>query len=198
MSDLLSKATFTGTVVHLLTNPDRATGLEKQRCDRLMLRFDGIEGDCHGGLTRESDSRMLKQFKRGTVVKNARQVSILSLGELAQIASRMAIPEVVPEWVGANLVTSGIPQLTLLPPSSRLQFPSGATIVVDIENLPCRYPAAVIQKHRPEQAMGFVKAAAARRGVVGWVEAEGEIRTGDDIVVWLPPQRAYAHGRTAG
>ena len=193
MSDLLSKATFTGIVDQLLTNPDRMTGLEKQQCDKLMLRFGGIEGDCHAGLTRKSDSRMLKQFKRGTEVKNARQVSILSKEELTEIAARMAIPEVKPEWVGANLVTSGIPNLTLLPPSTRLQFPSGATLVVDIENLPCRYPADVIDKHYPEPKMGFVKAAQVKRGVVGWVEAEGEVRVGDHIVIWLPPQRIYPH-----
>ena len=193
MSDLLSKATFTGIVDQLLTNPDRMTGLEKQQCDKLMLRFGGIEGDCHAGLTRKSDSRMLKQFKRGTEVKNTRQVSILSKEELTEIAARMAIPEVKPEWVGANLVTSGIPNLTLLPPSTRLQFPSGATLVVDLENLPCRYPADVIDKHYPEPKMGFVKAAQVKRGVVGWVEAEGEVRVGDHIVIWLPPQRIYPH-----
>ena len=193
MSDLLSKATFTGIVDQLLTNPDRMTGLEKQQCDKMMLRFGGIEGDCHAGLTRKSDSRMLKQFKRGTEVKNARQVSILSKEELTEIAARMAIPEVKPEWVGANLVTSGIPNLTLLPPSTRLQFPSGATLVVDLENLPCRYPADVIDKHYPEPKMGFVKAAQVKRGVVGWVEAEGEVRVGDHIVIWLPPQRIYPH-----
>ncbi|MCB1432475.1 MAG: MOSC domain-containing protein [Alphaproteobacteria bacterium] len=159
----------------------------------MMLRFGGIEGDCHAGLTRKSDSRMLKQFKRGTEVKNARQVSILSKEELTEIAARMAIPEVKPEWVGANLVTSGIPNLTLLPPSTRLQFPSGATLVVDLENLPCRYPADVIDKHYPEPKMGFVKAAQVKRGVVGWVEAEGEVRVGDHIVIWLPPQRIYPH-----
>ena len=193
MSDLLSKATFTGIVDQLLTNPDRRTGLEKQQCDKMMLRFGGIEGDCHAGLTRKSDSRMLKQFKRGTEVKNTRQVSILSKEELTEIAARMAIPEVKPEWVGANLVTSGIPNLTLLPPSTRLQFPSGATLVVDLENLPCRYPAAVIENYHPELSQGFVKAAKGKRGVVGWVEAEGDLWPGDAVTVWLPPQRLYQH-----
>ena len=193
MSDLLSKAGFTGTVCDLLASPDRKAGLEKQERDRLILRFDGIEGDCHGGLTRKSDSRMLKQFRRGTEVKNARQVSILSVEELAEIADAMGIPAVKPSWVGANLVVRGIPDLTLLPPSSRLQFPSGATIVVDIENVPCRYPAAIIDAHHPERTKGFVSAARHKRGVVGWIEAEGEIHLGDAITVWLPPLRPYSH-----
>jgi hypothetical protein len=193
LSELLSKAPFTGRIARLLASPDRKFGLEKAERDALALKFSGIEGDCHGGLIRKSDSRMVKQYKRGTTVRNARQVSILSMEELDEIARTMGIPEVKAEWVGANLVTTGIPDLTLLPPSTRLQFPSGAMIVVDIENLPCRYPAAIIEARHPAQTMGFVKAAKHKRGVVGWIEAEGEIRAGDAITVWLPPQRLYAH-----
>ncbi len=107
MSDLLSKAPFMGLVEMLLVNPKRETGLEKSHVPSIRLLFTGIEGDCHGGLTRKSDSRMLKQFKRGTEVRNTRQVSILSVEELADIAQAMGIPEVKPEWVGANLVTRG-------------------------------------------------------------------------------------------
>jgi MOSC domain-containing protein YiiM len=177
----------------LLVNPQRESGLEKSHVLEVQLLFTGIEGDCHGGLTRASDSRMLKQFKRGTEVRNTRQVSILSAEELADIARAMNVPEVKPEWVGSNLVTRGIPDLTLLPPSTHLQFPSGATIVVDIENLPCRYPAEVIARHHPEPSVSFIRAAQHKRGVVGWVEREGVIKTGDAIVLWLPPQRIYAH-----
>lgn len=193
MPDQLSKAPFSGTVEMLLVNPRRESGLEKARTDEISLLFSGIAGDCHGGLTRKSDSRMLKQFKRGTPVKNVRQASILSVEELADIARAMEVPAVQPEWVGANLVTSGIPDLTLLPPSSRLQFPSGATLVIDMENLPCRYPAAIIEKHHPEHTRGFVAAATRKRGLVAWVESEGVVSTGDAITVWIPPQRIYAH-----
>jgi MOSC domain-containing protein YiiM len=184
LPDLLTKLTFHGTVEQLLANPERDTGLEKQPVPEVRLLFSGVEGDCHGGLTRKSDSRMLKQFKRGTPVRNARQLSVLSAEELA---------EVKPEWVGANLVARGIPDLTLLPPSSRLQFSSGAMIVVDIENHPCRYPADIIQRYNPQQKMGFVKAAMHKRGIVAWVEAEGIVRLGDSITVWIPPQRIYSH-----
>lgn len=192
MPDLLSKASFTGTAVALLANDDRTIGFETVERSALSLRFSGIEGDSHGGLTRASDSRMLKQFRRGTIVRNARQISIISEEELAETASAMGIPAVKPEWLGANLVTRGIPALTLLPPSTRLQSEGGATIVVDMENLPCRYPAGIIERHHPEQTKGFVAAARNRRGVVGWVESEGEIRNGDSITVWLPPKRLYS------
>jgi hypothetical protein len=193
LPELLTKLPFQGTVDLLLASPDRNKGLEKIALTEAHLQFSGMEGDCHGGLTRPSDSRMLKQYKRGTTVRNSRQLSILSLEELAEVAERMGIPAVKPEWVGANLVVRGIPDLTLLPPSSRLQFPSGAMVVIDAENHPCRYPADIIARHHPEARMGFVKAAMHKRGLVGWVEAEGMIRTGDAITIWIPPQRIYAH-----
>lgn len=193
MPELLTKLSFAGTVDVLLANPDRDSGLEKQWVPKAHFLFSGMEGDCHGGMTRKSDSRMLKQYKRNTEVRNSRQVSILSLEELAEVAERMGIPAVKPEWVGANMVIRGIPDLTLLPPSTRLQFPSGAMIVVDAENHPCRYPADIIAKHHPEARKGFVSAAMHKRGVVGWVEAEGVVRKGDAITIWLPPQRLYSH-----
>ena len=193
MPELLTKLRFEAEVEILLANPDRDTGLEKQKVAAARFLFTGMEGDCHGGLTRKSDSRMLKQYKRNTEVRNSRQVSILSAEELAEVAERMGIPAVKPEWVGANMVLRGIPDLTLLPPSTRLQFPSGAMLVVDAENHPCRYPADIIARHHPEQKKGFVSAAMHKRGVVGWVEAEGEIRTGDRVTIWIPPQRIYSH-----
>jgi hypothetical protein len=193
LPELLTKLPFQGTVDLLLASPDRDRGLEKTAVTEARLQFSGMEGDCHGGLTRPSDSRMLKQYKRGTAVRNSRQLSILAVEELAEVAERMGIPAVRPEWVGANMVVHGIPDLTLLPPSSRLQFPSGAMIVIDAENHPCRYPADIIARHHPEARVGFVKAAMHKRGVVGWVEAEGMIRMGDAITIWIPPQRIYAH-----
>lgn len=191
--ELLTKLSFQGTVECLLANADRDTGLEKQEVPDARFLFTGMEGDCHGGLTRKSDSRMLKQYKRNTEVRNSRQVSILSVEELGEVAERMGIPAVKPEWLGANMVVRGIPDLTLLPPSTRLQFSSGAMLVIDAENHPCRYPADIIAKHHPEAKRGFVSAAMHKRGVVSWVEAEGVIRTGDMITLWIPPQRLYAH-----
>ena len=123
MPDLYTKLSQIGVVQQLLRSPDRDSGLVKQTVGDFALTFSGIEGDCHSGLNRRSDSRMLKQYKRGTMVRNTRQVSILSVEELSDVATAMGIPEIKPEWVGANVVTSGIPDLTLLPPSSRLQFP---------------------------------------------------------------------------
>jgi MOSC domain-containing protein YiiM len=191
---LLTRLETVGRVEALLKNGDRANGLEKSRVEGVKLRFEGVEGDCHSGLTRPADVRTIKQYPRDTPIRNVRQLSLLSTEELADIAGIMEIAEVRPEWVGANMVTTGIPDLTLLPPSSRMQFPSGATIVVDMENEPCRYPAEIIAKHNPDHKVGFVKAAKHKRGLTAWVEREGDVAVGDAITVWIPPQRLYGAG----
>ena len=189
---ILKKLEFTGTVAALLANPDREAGLEKSRRDRVTLTFDGIKGDCHSGRTHPSDVRTITQYQRGIEVANTRQVSILSEEELSEIATTMGLDELLPEWFGANLVTRGIPQLSFLPPSTRLMFSSGATLIVDMENAPCRFVAEVIEKHRPGKGAEFVAAAQHKRGVVAWAEKPGDIATGDEIVLHVPPQRIYA------
>jgi hypothetical protein len=193
LSSLLTKAGFTGKTTQLLLSGDRKAGLEKSAIGSLNLRFEGIVGDFHGGLTRKSDVRTLKQYPRNTDIRNVRQVTIVSEEELSNIAAAMGIPEAKAEWLGANLVASGIPDLTLLTPSTRMQFPSGATLVVDMENHPCRQVADVISRHYPDQIVGFVKGAWNKRGLTAWVEREGVINVGDDIVVWIPQQRIYPH-----
>lgn len=190
---VLEKSKLTGTVVALLSNPDRKTGLEKASRDKVDIIFDGIVGDCHSGRTYASDSRLLKQYKRGVPIANTRQLSVLSEEQLAEIASLLDIPRLEPEWVGANLVTSGIPDLTFLPPSTRMMFSSGATLIVDGENAPCRYVSDVINKHHPGKGDPFPKLARHKRGLVAWVEKEGAIAVGDEIVLHIPPQRIYSH-----
>jgi hypothetical protein len=190
---MFSKAPFQGSVAMLLAGADRAQGLEKSEVAMLDLRFEGIAGDCHGGLTRKSDSRTLKLYRRDIDIKNTRQVSIVSIEDLRDIAEAMALPAIHPEWLGANMLLEGIPDLTLLPPSTRLQFPSGATLTVDLENGPCRQVAEVIAGHHPNAMRGFVTAAQHKRGVTAWVERQGIVRKGDAVTLFLPPQRLYAH-----
>jgi MOSC domain-containing protein YiiM len=158
-----------------------------------MLRLSGPEGDCHAGLTRASDSRTLQLYRRNTEIRNVRQITILSLEELAETARELGIPHIDPAWFGANMVVSGIPDLTLLLPSTRFQFPSGAVLVNDMENLPCSQIAAVVAGHHPDVQFAVVKAATHRRGLTCWAEREGEINVGDSITTWLPPNRPYPH-----
>ncbi|MGB7206035.1 MAG: MOSC domain-containing protein [Anderseniella sp.] len=191
---ILDKSKLTGTVETLLLSPDRDTGLEKTQVEKLEITFDGITGDCHSGRIYKSDSRLLKQYKRGVPIANTRQVSVLSVEQLEEIAGLLDMPALAPEWVGANLVTSGIRDLTFLPPSTRMMFSSGATLIVDGENAPCRYVSDVINKHYPGKGDKFPKIARGKRGLVAWVEKEGAISVGDTIELHIPPQRIYSYG----
>jgi hypothetical protein len=163
------------------------------RADHLNLTYAGIPGDLHGGLLRPSGARE-PWYPRGTEMKNERQLSILSAEENAEVATAMGLAELKPEWIGGNLLLSGVPSLSLLPPRSILFFPSGAAIRIDGDNGPCRQSGRAIAAQfpdRPELEFAFVKAAKYKRGLVGWVEREGEIRPGDVVKIRVWEQALY-------
>lgn len=184
-----------GTIVWLGLVRDRAARLEAEAADRLEARFSGPEGEAHGGLIRASCSRVLSQYPLGTVIRNTRQFSIVSAEELAQIAAEMGLPALDPALVGASMVIEGIPDLTHLPPSSRLQAEGGATLVVDMENRACMLPARPIENSHPGFGARFKAAATGRRGVTAWVEAEGALMLGQRLRLHIPDQRPWAPGR---
>jgi hypothetical protein len=190
---LLNVLPFQGKVETLLKRSSRETGFEKAETDTVTLTFAGPSDDCHTGLTRKSDSRTLPLYRRNIDIRNVRQITILSVEELADVAERLNIPTIDPGWFGANLVVSGIPDLTLLPPSTRLQFPSNATLVVDMENYPCSQIAKVVERHHPGTQFKVVEAAMHKRGLTAWVEREGDVKLGDTIKIVTPPNRLYPH-----
>lgn len=160
----------------------------------MALSLAGFDGEVHAGLTRPSCSRVLKQYPRDTEIRNTRQLSVVSAEEMAEVARDMGLAAMDYTWVGASLVLEGIPDLTHLPPSSRLQGPDGVTLVVDMENLPCQEPAVTIEKVRPGRGKGFKRAAEGKRGFTAWVEREGVLRLGDEMRLHLPVQRPWAQG----
>jgi hypothetical protein len=185
---------LTGTITGVYLGQHRHT-LESSRVPGVQVTFEGFEGDNHAGLTRLSDVRV-PHYPRRTVIRNTRQFSLLSLEELAEIAAAMQVPKVLPEWVGANLAMQGIPNLTMLPPSTRIFFPGEAVLVVDAENLPCTVAGEAVQQHYPDVpklTQRFPKAAMHKRGVVGWVEREGYIAEGDTVWLLLPPSVTYSY-----
>lgn len=185
-TDIAARVVWTGVV------RDRAVTLLAEPVETLRLTFEGAEGDCHGGLTRPSCSRVTLQYARGTEIRNARQLSIVSAEEMAAVAADMGIPEIRPEWTGANLMVAGVPRFTEIPPGSRLIFEGGASIAVDMENGPCRFVGEVLEARFPGRGAAFPRVAAARRGVTGWVERPGDLRIGDAARLHVPPQRLYA------
>ncbi|RLJ60578.1 MOSC domain-containing protein [Litoreibacter meonggei] len=188
----LKKTEYTGTIVWLGRVANRAAALRSAPLNEVAARFDGIECEDHGGLTRESCSRVISQYPRGTPIKNTRQICIVSMEEMAAVASAIGVEEFNPEWCGAGIVIEGIPDFTHIPPSSRLQTQDGTTMTVDMENRPCHLPAPVIEEDAPGHGRAFKEAAKGRRGVTAWVEREGMLRVGDMVTLHIPDQRPWS------
>lgn len=189
----LKPTNFIGRVTWLGRVSDSNDNLRAQALSEAHLDFEGIAGECHGGLTRASCVRTKAQYPKGTLIRNVRQLSVLSVEELDMIACDMGLDALDPVWLGASLVIEGIPDLTHLPPSARLQVPSGATLTVDMENRPCVLPGREIEKDRAGFGATFKTAAHHRRGVTAWVEREGRIAIGDAVQLHVPDQPVWAH-----
>ncbi|WP_375254336.1 MOSC domain-containing protein [Yoonia sp.] len=180
-----------GEIVWIGHVPDRDASLRSAPAQQARLTFAGIPGEAHGGLTRPSCSRVKSQYPRDTEIRNTRQLSVVSVEELAEIAADCGLAQLDPALVGASLVISGIPDLTHLPPSSRLQFSDGSCIVVDMENRPCHLPAKPMNAVHPGAGDTFKTAAKGKRGVTAWVEREGRIAVGDRVWLHVPDQRPW-------
>lgn len=187
----LSPTDIIGEIVWIGRVPDRDASLKSEPLNEALLTYAGIPGEVHGGLTRPSCLRVVSQHPRNTEIRNVRQLSIVSEEELAEIAVDCGLDGFDPAYAGASLVIRGIPDFTHLPPSSRLQLPDGATLVVDMENRPCHLPAKVINADHPGAGDRFKIAAKGKRGITAWVEREGQCRVGDAVRVHVPDQRAW-------
>ncbi len=187
---------FTARIVWLGRVPHRNNEnlVEGAPVETMPLTFAGLDGEHHKGLTRPSCSRVTSQYPKGTEIRNVRQISIVSADELAQVARTLGLDALDPAWLGASLVLDGIPDFSHLPPSSRLQGEGGATLVVDMQNRPCQFPARTIEAARPGHGKAFKSAARGLRGVTAWVEREGTLTLGEEMRLHRPDQRAWQPG----
>ena len=168
---------------------------ETRPVEELRLGFDGISGDFHAGVTRRSGGRE-PWYPRGTEMRNERQLSIVAADELAIVAERMGLVQIKPEWIGANLLIEGVPNLSMLPAGTLLFFKGGVTIKVDAQNGPCRIAGRSIAQNAgmadiEAGALLFPKSAKRLRGLVAWVEKPGTIKVGEEISVRVPEQWIY-------
>jgi len=189
----LKPTDFKGRIVWLGVNANRDDTLCNVPVSEMELTLAGCPGESRAGMTRPSCGRVQSQYPRGTEIRNTRQLSIVSAEELAIIASNMGVETFDPAWISASMVVEGIPDFTMIPPSSRLQFTSGATLTVDMENRPCVLPAPVINAHLPGKGKLFKTAAKKLRGVTTWVERAGILRVGGGIILHIPDQPAWPH-----
>jgi MOSC domain-containing protein YiiM len=176
--------------VHTGDNED----LSKHARQSAKLELDGFVGDKHKGFERIAAS--YDRDPTGTLRRNERQWSGVSVEELAIIRERLDLKEPLDAaTLGANLCVEGIPEFSRLPKGSRLVFPSGAVLLVEEGNPPCADMAEQIAaKHttnsgEPVEGRMFPKRAMGLRGVVGVVDVPGGIEVGDRVIVQVyePP-----------
>ncbi|WP_106753113.1 MOSC domain-containing protein [Pannonibacter carbonis] len=181
-----------GTVERVLATLT-PTDFLTQDVETLPLAFEGIAGGRHAGFTRRSGGRE-PWYPRGTEMANERQISLLSVEELEIVASRMELPRVDVAWIGGNILVSGIPHFSLVPPRTRLVFESGAVLRVDGDNVPCRIAGKGIAEHYPDREgldLLFPQKARNRRGLVAFVEKPGIIRPGELVTAHIPEHWLY-------
>lgn len=155
--------------------------------EKLEVLLEGIKHDKHFGKTRNADVRTVKLLPKGIEVTNLRAVTIVSQEELAEVSKDMGM-EVLPEDLEANIMVSGVPNLTKLPPGTFFRFPRQTILFVTTENLPCVIPAQNMIKRGAEKmsAIKFSKAAMGKRGLTAMPFASGVIKIGDEFEILLP------------
>lgn len=84
-TDFMATVTWMGRVV------DSGATLRSEALAEAELGFAGIEGECHGGLTRPACSRTRMQHPPGTEIRNDRQRSILPVEAIAEIRQAVGV-----------------------------------------------------------------------------------------------------------
>lgn len=162
--------------------------LSKESHATAQVEFDGFIGDKHRGASRVAYSG--DREPKGTVLRNDRQWSGVSVEELAEISQKMDLSSILsPQTLGANICIKGVPDFSFLPRGTRLIFPSGAALIIEEYNPPCSDMGARVaatyttRSGEPLEAKHFLRPAAGRRGVVGMVDVPGELRVGDEVII---------------
>ena len=159
----------------------------------LTLDFEGIVGNRHRGMTRGADARV-PYLKRGTEMRNTRQLSIVSVEDCAEMARRLELATFDPAWIGANLVVDGIANFSYLPRGSKLTFEGGVILTNEDQNAPCSIAGEAVMlanSGRDDIKAAFPKVAKGLRGVVATVEHPGVIFPDSSFTVRLPEQWIY-------
>jgi len=187
MKKFLGK-TLAGRVVSVHTGDNE--DLSKQQRQSLRADIGGFAGDKHRGPERKAWHGEWEP--EGAVRRNERQWSGVSVEELAHISERLDLARPLsPATLGANICVECVTEFSLLPKGSKLVFPSGAVLLVEEYNPPCKDMGAQIaakystRSGEPLTDKSWLRPAAGRRGVVGVIDVPGEIWTGDEFEVRL-------------
>lgn len=173
--------------------PLNRPNIRSESIQTAFASYAGFADDYHSGLTRASCMRVKSQHPEGTEIRNVRQLTILSVEEMAEIAAAIGLDTLDPIHLGASIVVEGIGDFSHLPPNARLQAANGTTLVIDMQNAPCNFPAREIDKDHDGHGAAFKAAAKGKRGVCSWVEREGQLSIGDTLRLHIPGQRGWLH-----
>jgi len=170
--------------VHAGSNED----LSKEAHPRILVELDGVVGDRHRSWVRKAWKG--DKQPEGTERRNERQWSAVSVEELAEISESMGLDTALTAAeLGANLCIRGVAHLSRLPRGTLFRFPSGAELIVEEYNPPCRdmgSQLAAAHSTRSGESLSptsFSKAAKLTRGIVGVVEARGPISAGETVEI---------------
>ncbi len=154
----------------------------KEQCTSIMLvEGQGVEGDCHSGVTVQHRSRVAVDPAQ----RNLRQVHLIHaelLDELHAGGYYIAAGD-----LGENMTTRGI-DLLALPKGSLLSI--GGSAVVEVTGLrnPCQqieaFRAGLLSKVLVKARDGSV---VRKTGVMGIVRNSGLVAVGDTIEIEVPP-----------
>ena len=182
----MTKLIATVVSVHAGSNDD----MSKEEQSSIAAELDGIVGDAHRSYSRKAWAG--DKQAEGTVRRNERQWSAVSIEELAEIQESMDLTDApTPTELGANLCLSGVSQLSHLPKGTVLKFPSGTELIVEEYNPPCHDMGKKLagihttRSGEPLSSTAFSKASKLNRGLVGVVEVSGIIAAGDEVQIEL-------------
>lgn len=160
----------------------RGHGVDKT--NRLLVRLiagQGVEGDAHCGERVKHRSRA----RFNPSLPNLRQVHLIH-GELLDELAAQGF-ELPPGRMGENITTRGL-DLLGLPAGARLRVGEAEIEVTGLRN-PCiqleRLSPGLMEACLGRDADGGL---IRKAGVMGIVTAGGDVRAGDRIEVWLPPE----------
>jgi len=165
-------------------------GFSKSVVDAIrLIEGLGVEGDAHAGATVKHRSRVAKDPSQ----PNLRQVHLIHGELLDELAGKGF--QVRPGDMGENIATRGL-DLLALPRGARLYI--GAEAVVEVTGL--RNPCHQLNDFKPGLMAAVLDRAAdggliLRCGVMGVVVKGGEVSTGDEITVEMPPEPHFRLAR---
>lgn len=162
----------------------------------LWFNLNGPTLDKHVGFARKLSGHdrayiATSKLSKGSEVFNWRSWTGLSYEEYMEVEKELGrgIPR---GCLLENVVISGIPHFSNLPPTSRLVFPQReglqAILAVWSGNSPCVGVGRRFAEyyHDPELSKALIAAALGRRGVVGIVLSAGLVSIGDEVLVYPP------------